>query len=241
MGKLTKQDLLDHMAKYKDAVIIIGPGAIPSTLLSYDDEFKDTMTTKVLRREPEKFWSFFKKNIFTDADTLTPAQKIIVDMKENIHRVYSQNTDGIMSAHIPVTYLHGRNDMFKCNSCKTKFTSQYVMSFDTPPECEVCGKPLRPDMLLFGENYWQDIYDDFKKDLLETHTVFLVGFDFNEDEIFNLVLDYAEMKDMRNSSEEEQRMLVTVGVDDVLDLEEVANFEFIVPGDVGESMVRLMA
>lgn len=240
MGTRTKQDLLNHMDQYKDAVIIIGPKALCYESYTDHESFQEVMTNKTLRRKPEVFWSFFKEHVYKGEERLSPAQEVLIELKDKIHRIYSQNTDGLLSNYLPVTYLHGRDDLYKCNSCKTKFTAEYVMSFDTPPECEVCGKPLRPDMLLIGENYWQDIFDDFKKDLLETHTVFLVGFDFEEDRIFDLILDYAEMKDTRNATEEEKRMLVTVGVDDLVDLEELANFEFLVKGDVGESMKRLL-
>lgn len=239
MAKRTIEDLVKHLETYKDALIIIGDNAIHLK----GEVNPDILNNKVLRRKPTEFWDHFFENVFCHPNNkLSEAQKVITMLKNKgyVANIINLTHDSKLDSLGDVINLHGVSDKFKCTACKTIFTHQYV---ETCPkdhiECELCGRPLRPAILFSGENYFDDQYDAFKHLLLATHTVFVVGLDWGETPIVNLIVDYSEMKDQQNAVNNEQRMVVIVGSDDFINLEEIGNFEFIVPGDINESMKRL--
>lgn len=241
MGKLTVADLVKHLETYKDALVLIGDKAIK--LRGEIDP--DILNNKTLRRNPSEFWKHYFATAFCNPeDELSDAQKAVAALKNKgyIANIINLTHDGKMNVLGDVINLHGTSDKFKCTSCKTIFTYDYVKTCpDNQIECEVCGRPLRPAILFNGENYFDDQYDAFKHLLLETHTLFVIGLDWGESPIVNLIADYAEMKDNRNAVEEDKRMVVVVGEDDFMNVEEVGQFEFFVPGDVNESMKRLLS
>lgn len=240
MGKLKVSDLVAHLEQYKDALLLIGDKAISTKEID-----SDVLNNKTLRRFPEAFWKHYFENVFIDPNgELSQAQKAVAALKNKgyVKDIINLTTDSKLNGLGDIINLHGTSDKFKCTSCKTIFTYDYV---ETCPEneikCEVCGRPLRPSILLNGENYFDDQYNAFKHLLLETHTLFVVGLDWGESPIVNLIADYSDMKQDRNAREEEKRMIVVVGGDDFMDVNEVGMFEFFVPGDVNESMQRLLS
>lgn len=240
MGKLTVSDLVSHLDTYKDALVLIGDKAISTKEIDVD-----LLNNKTLRRNPTAFWKHYFENVFLDPNAeFSKAQKAVAALKNKgyVKDIINLTVDSKLNGLGDVINLHGVSDKFKCTSCKTIFTYDYV---ETCPEseikCEVCGRPLRPMILLNGENYFDDQYNAFKHLLLETHTLFVVGLDWSESPIVNLIADYSDMKQERNEREEEKRMIVVVGGDDFMDVNEVGLFEFFVPGDVGESMQRLLS
>lgn len=241
MGKLTVSDLVTHLDKYKDALILIGDKAI----VTKGEVDSNILTNKNLRRNPTEFWKHYFEVVFNDPEAdLSPAQKAVAALKNKgfVKDIINLTTDSKLNSLGDVINLHGVSDKFKCTSCKTIFTYDYVQTCpESEIKCEVCGRPLRPTILLNGENYYDDQYNAFKHLLLETHTLFVVGLDWSESPIVNLIADYSDMKQDRNAREEEQRMIVVVGGDDFIDVNEVGLFEFFVSGDVNESMQRLMS
>lgn len=252
MPALTVQDLVAHMKKYNDALVVMGPGS--GLQLNKPDRamLEENYSAKVLRREPEKFWPFFKEHIFIDPaeNNPTPAQEGINTLRDLgvIGKIISQTTDGAWEWHYGaenVIELHGNCVDFVCMNpgCKIHYGTQYVMSLEQPvPTCEVCGKNLRPNILLFGEKYREDRYDSMKQVFLNTHTLILVGADFTEDPVMELVAGFVDMKTMINSqSTDNQRMAVVISPPDNYDVnEEIGFFEFIVRGDTNAATERLV-
>lgn len=229
------KELIEHMRKYKDTLILFGENGL-KTPPNIDSSI---LTNKNLVREPDKFWSHYFENLLV-SDDASDAQKVIMHLDK----------EGLLSGIINLTFddkfqnsnmlinIHGLASEFKCSSCKITYTKEYVTSFESGVKCEVCGKPLRPNILLTGERYFEDKFNAFKQMVLNTHTLFIVGLDWNEDAIVELIASFGEMKDMRNLREPDKRIMVSVGADEVADMSEIGNFEFIVHGDVNESMIR---
>lgn len=244
MGKLTKQDLFDHLEKYKNAVFIVGPNAQTIEQKYTLQEFEENYTNKNLRRNTKDFWKFYRDKMITEVKK-EDAYEVLKELDEKgyIKRVYSQNTSPALQSCIAskVEYLHGRHDLYKCTKCKVFYTEEYAKDFEEPT-CELCGKPIRPTVLFPGENYDDDLYHQLKEDLVETNTLFLVGFDFLEDAIAALVFQFIDNKNMKNrlGDPDQKSMIVCVGGDGDRDLDKEAIFEFLVYGDVNASMKRLM-
>lgn len=242
MGSLTKAHLIGHMRKFQNAVVIVGPKVLKRQMTDEElDKCEEHLTNRMLRREPEKFWDFYRNTFLTEDLKEQDADLAIKALYEKglIKRIYTQNMAPILQ--VPATYLHGRDDDYKCTKCQIRYPDEYANMMEIPV-CEVCGKGLRPNILFVGENYDDDVYHQLKEDLVSTNTLFLVGFDYDETPIADLVFQFAQNKDMKNSlnDPEQMTMIISVGGADLYDIEEHGNFEFYVKGDVNESMRLLM-
>lgn len=66
--------------------------------------------------------------------------------------VATQNVDDLheRSGISPVQHLHGRLDRVRCLRCGYRRTDDWTVPVG-PPSCPDCGSPVRPDLVLFGE------------------------------------------------------------------------------------------
>lgn len=229
--------LIEHMKKHKDALVLFGDNGLKNP----PNLDPTILTNKKLVRDADNFWAYYFENLLND-DEASDSQKAIMHMdnKDLLSGIINLTFDDKLEDSKMLINLHGVASEFKCNSCKIMYTKEYVTSFESGIKCEVCGKPLRPNILLTGERYVDDKFNAFKQMVLDTHTLFIVGLDWNEDAIVELIASFGEMKDVRNARESDKRIMVSVGTDEVADMSEIGNFEFLVPGDVNESMNRFI-
>jgi NAD-dependent SIR2 family protein deacetylase len=249
----TVKDLIDHMNKFKDAVVIIGPKAIDTLQESKPtiEEMQTIFTKKNLRRDPEVFWKFFKEKVFINpkenkATHTQEAVNTLVNLGV-VKTVVDLNSDGLINIskqnlnyYIP---LHGCNLVFKCQKCKVTYSwlSVFLDEEITQTECECCGGKLRPTTLMPGENYNDDDFHNTKEALFNTHTLLLVGINYGEQPIVDLIAKYGDMKATAGDNEEEKKMLVAVVEPDFdLDLNELSFFEFIVKDNIDDTLERLL-
>ena len=244
MGNLKVKDLFNHLQTYKDAVILFGNKAINKLANDIDAEI---LTNKVLRRNPVDFWNYYNHTVLNLNKELNDAQLAIKYLTDNdlSSKIINLTTDSrlyyyyLLNQKVELINLHGLCTQYKCTKCKKIIDTDRILI--EPPVCDICKKPLRPNILLEGENYFDNDFHQMKEWLLNTHTIIGVGIDWAEDPIANLILDYTEMKDQRNKTEQEKRMVVLVGDDEIIkNFDELGNFEFVVHGDVNESMKRLI-
>lgn len=233
-------ELVSHIKKHNDAVIIIGGGINPDKP-TYDIEtFNREYNRKNLKRNPTALWSFYANNInsnINDCESYKLIEKI------NNSMILDQNTNG----SIPASYLHGHVDLFKCQKCKVVFPIEGLVldpsNNITPGECECCGGQLRPTVLLSEERYDQLLFDDFKDKLLNTHTLILIGMDYTEAPLLNLIADYGDMKSQLNAegNPDNERAIVAIqSEDEEFDPNYLAFCEFLVKGDIEKSIKKLV-
>ncbi len=111
-------------------------------------------TIDAFRSNPEKVWKMFK-----DMDDLVfrakpnMAHKCLAQLEKMgfLHYIITQNIDNLHQAggSEKVIEYHGNSTTLSCLYCKNRYIRD---EFDgqTPPVC-VCGKILKPDVVLFGE------------------------------------------------------------------------------------------
>ncbi len=239
----TVQDLLRHMYDHKDATVIVGPAAAKYITPASDEDMDKLYTHKSLRRTPEKFWEFYKEFIYIDPNhkpTLAYTNIGKLCKLGYIGAVISQNTDPILKKCVPnnLIQIHGSTDTVSCIKCKKQ---QAINKFCI---CEDCNGPVRPDVLLFGENYKQENFDAMGHHILNTHTLILIGVDFNEEPIANLIEKFCDLKEAANESpnKKDHRLAVIIGelpfgYDPIVQ----KDFEFIVKDEPDEATKRLIA
>ena len=118
-----------------------------------------TFHVKMFRTYPERFYSAIKPfyeqcvNASPNAGHLAIAElerqgKSVFISTQNVDRLHQKAGSSI------VNELYGTIDMVNCRTCKRHFkTSDFAESFatDKVPYCPICGKILKPDLVLFGE------------------------------------------------------------------------------------------
>ncbi len=98
-----------------------------------------------------------------------------------IKSVITQNIDGLhhKAGSQRVLELHGTAQTATCPSCGKKHERDYfhqkITSGDEFPKCINCGKIIKPDVVLFGEELPQRIWSDAYQECLLTDLILIVG------------------------------------------------------------------
>jgi NAD-dependent deacetylase len=106
-------------------------------------------------QNPYKIWKMLEElwKIVASAKP-NPAHYALVEL-ENLgilSSIITQNIDGLHqdAGSKTVIEFHGSHKSFVCMWCKKKYDAKEVSMESIPPLCE-CNKPLKPDIVLFGE------------------------------------------------------------------------------------------
>ena len=236
----TLQDLSAHMNKYKDAVFVIGPGLLTEKESYATDEYNECYTRKNLVRNPEVFWDFVQKHMLGEPSNIDIAAYEAVEMAADVASLFiNQNTVGTLSEKM--VHLHGLKAVYSCHKCKTQYPSAYIKSKEPyENQCECCGGTLRPTALLSGERYDKSSYDRIVSAFESTHTVVLVGMDYTEEFLMDMVSQFGDIKSFTNEKGEEERMLVAIQpTEETFDPNEMAFCEFLVRDNVVDAVGRL--
>lgn len=235
----TLNELVDHMKKFKDAVIIIG-NEVNSYKYNYTpEEFNERYNRKKLKREPEKLMEFYGDKLLTDIDN-NNIYKLISGIDYSL--IVNQNINGPVMEN--VFNIHGNINTYYCTKCKTLFTSDYV-EFDNKfsTECEACGGQIRPSVLLAGERYDQASFDNLKEQIINCHTLMLIGMDYSELPLLELIAQYGDIKSQVNAqgNEEDTKVLVSIqSKEQEFDPNDISFFEFLVKDDIESALKRFI-
>ena len=127
----------------------------PEYLLSYD----------CLKREPEVFFDYYRRNL--DARTVEPnaAHYALARMEKEgrLDGVITQNIDGLhqKAGSVNVQEIHGTIWHNHCVSCGRHYGVDYIFDSGVKvPCCLDCGKPVRPDVTLYGEFLPEEAYQN---------------------------------------------------------------------------------
>ena len=127
----------------------------PEYLLSYD----------CLRKEPEVFFSYFRKNL--DSRNIAPndAHMVLARMEAcgKLDGIVTQNIDGLhqKAGSRVVEEIHGSALRSYCVSCRRSFGPDFIFDCNEEiPHCPVCGKMIRPDVTLYGEFLPDEAYSN---------------------------------------------------------------------------------
>ncbi len=111
-------------------------------------------TITAFRQDPEKVWSMLRdmEALVRDAQP-NPAHIGMGELERMgyLHHVITQNIDNLHQAggSRNVTEYHGNSSTFTCIWCGKRYTREDIGDEPTP-RC-LCRKPLKPDVVFFGE------------------------------------------------------------------------------------------
>ncbi len=125
----------------------------PEYLLSHD----------CLKREPEIFFEYYRSNL--DVRNIEPntAHYRLAEMEKSgrLVGVVTQNIDGLhqKAGSENVQEIHGTVWSNHCITCGAEYSVNYIFdSKEAIPKCPVCGRMVRPDVVLYGEMLPQSAY-----------------------------------------------------------------------------------
>ena len=114
-------------------------------------------TIEAFRRTPEKSWKLFRAlgKGLVDKRPNT-AHHVLADMENTgtIQGVVTQNVDNLHqdSGSRVVLEIHGNHRNLQCLGCgDVSLPSHDIFNKDEMPTCQHCRRPLKPDVVLFGE------------------------------------------------------------------------------------------
>ena len=120
----------------------------------YDTEY--VLSTECLSKEPELFYTFFRKemDVRSAAPGITHMKIAEMEKAGVLGGVITVNTDGLHqkagSRH--VEELCGNANVCRCETCRVSYSSDLIFdSTSAVPVCPVCGRMLRPTITLYGE------------------------------------------------------------------------------------------
>lgn len=237
----TVKDLIEHMQKYKDAVIIFGSNIEKDAQGFSKEKFNEFYTRKNLVRNPEMLWTYFLDEMYVEPSERIDAVKRQVEKMDDVIGTIVNQSMFYPNLNKSIS-LHGSIDRFVCSKCKTEYTIDYITSKEPfEHECELCDGHVRPTALLSGERYVKADFDAVKEAIKNTHTLFLIGMDYTEKALMEMITEYADVTSFNADTSEEEHMLVAVqSSDEEFNPNEMAFFNFIVKDDVAEAMKRLV-
>ncbi len=105
-------------------------------------------------RHTQEFYDFLRHVMLYPDAKPNPAHLALAKLEREglLEAVVTQNIDGLhqMAGSKNVIELHGNEDRYLCQSCGRQYDMRYVMDCEGVPKC-ACGGPLKPDVVLYGE------------------------------------------------------------------------------------------
>ncbi len=122
------------------------------------------LSDQCLHRQPEVFFAYFRKNLDARKNLPNAAHYKLAEMerKGKLDGVITQNIDGLhqKAGSKNVQEIHGSALRSHCVSCRKEYGEDFIFESQDPiPKCPVCGKMVRPEVVLYGETLAQPDYD----------------------------------------------------------------------------------
>ncbi len=141
----------------------------PETMLSYP----------FFRQHPREFFEYYLNHLIVREAQPNPAHLALAALENagKLKAIITQNIDGLHQAagSKNVVELHGSVNRFYCLGCGKPYNLAFVEAANPlPPLCPVCGKLVRPDVVLYGEPLDGEVMQN-AIDVIDAADVLIVG------------------------------------------------------------------
>ena len=177
-----KIDLMNEIAEASSHIVFLGGAGVSTESGIPDFRSRDGLYRKAdrrfsryrpeyllsdqcLRREPEVFFSYFRKNLDCREVSPNKAHTVLAGMESRgkLDGIITQNIDGLhqKAGSRNVQEIHGSALRSYCVSCRKEYGPDFIFdSSDPVPKCPRCGRMVRPDVTLYGELLPSPAYDN---------------------------------------------------------------------------------
>ena len=130
----------------------------------YDYPPETILSHSFYRSKPEEFYRFYRdKMLCLDAmPNITHTKLAELEADGKLKAVITQNIDGLhqKAGSKNVMELHGSVLRNYCESCYTFMSAEEILNSTGVPKCPKCGKPVKPDVVLYEEGLNQKTIED---------------------------------------------------------------------------------
>ena len=184
----------DLIRQSKHAVALTGAGlSTPSGIPDFrsegsglwsKDEPLEVASLSTFRTYPEKFYQWFRPlsgQVFTALPNAAHAALAQLQKAGRLRSIITQNIDMLhqKAGSCSVIELHGTVQTLTCTECYTKVDSTPYLSLLSEkgenPYCPKCGKTLKPDVILFGEQLPQSAWFQAQREARQCDLMIVVG------------------------------------------------------------------
>jgi len=151
----------------------------------YSEKWKKTYSPETIvshtfyRHYPEEFWAFYKEKMCYPDAMPNDCHIALAELEKQgkLKAVVTQNIDGLhQKAGSKTVYeLHGSVLRNYCTGCGRFYSLQDVLSMEGVPECPVCHKRIKPDVVLYEESLDQDILNKSVKAINKADMLIIGG------------------------------------------------------------------
>lgn len=115
------------------------------------------LSGEMFAQRPELTWNHLSRLESAVRDVApNRAHRALAQLERIVPRtlVLTQNVDGLHQAagSQQLVEIHGNIHRLRCPACGHKDVAHNLSVFREPPPCPRCGRTMRPDVVLFGEN-----------------------------------------------------------------------------------------
>jgi NAD-dependent deacetylase len=122
---------------------------------AYDYPPEMILSRSFFESEPFEFYRFYRDRVlFPEAKPNAAHLKLAeLEAAGKLKAVVTQNIDGLHQAAGSKTVweLHGSTLRNRCTHCGKSFDLRYITDADRVPLCDVCGKLIEPDVVLYED------------------------------------------------------------------------------------------
>lgn len=144
----------------------------------YEPEY--LLSKDCLYHEPKVFYEFYRQKM--DTRNIKPNDAHIklekLEAMGKLSAIVTQNIDGLhqKAGSKKVFEIHGTTMRNYCVKCREEYDTDYIFnSKDKIPVCKTCGRPVRPDVTLYGESLPAEAWDNSMAAILKADTLFIAG------------------------------------------------------------------
>ena len=130
--------------------------------------------------DPAKVWDFYGRRLAALADAEpNDGHEALADLERRgwVDAIITQNVDGLhqRAGSIAVVEVHGSIRTASCLDCGTTVSYEDALAALPLPACPNCGRPLKPDVVMFGEMLPQPAIDRAVRLASEAGVLLVVG------------------------------------------------------------------
>ena len=145
----------------------------------YDYPPETILSHTFYRSKPDEFYRFYRdKMLYPDVKPNKAHLKLAeLENKGKLKAVVTQNIDGLHQAagSKEVLELHGSVLRNYCEHCNKFFDEKYIINSEGIPECDECGGPIKPDVVLYEEGLDGNIMSKSIKYISEADMLIIGG------------------------------------------------------------------
>lgn len=130
----------------------------------YDYPPETILSHTFYRNKPEEFYRFYRDKLIGFEAEPNQAHKKLAQWEQDgkLKAVITQNIDGLHQAagSRKVLELHGSTLRNYCERCGKFFDLEDIRNGEGVPVCDVCGGPVKPDVVLYEEGLDQNVLSE---------------------------------------------------------------------------------